>query len=121
MARRGLGGRRSGRSVKGEREEEADVQRAGYVLVGATQLDPTPRNHITSNYIEYIRCNNLPNTHKAELTHSNLHLSNLSNLISGGGVSLCGPCFRQKGFRLAGWQAGPGRAAWYPKAQNPTP
>ena len=34
---------------------------------------------------------NLLNTHNTELSHCNFKLSTLFNMISGGGVSLCGP------------------------------
>ena len=37
----------------------------------------------------------LLNTHKTKFIHSNLHLLNLFNLISGGGVSLRGPYTRK--------------------------
>ena len=50
-----------------------------------------PSNQIWFIYIGCIKRNDLLNTHKAELIHCDSNLFNLLNLISGIGVSLCGP------------------------------
>ena len=38
-----------------------------------------------------MKCKHVLNTYEAELIHCKLNVLNLLNLISGGGVSLCGP------------------------------
>ena len=61
------------------------------VILGGHAARPhPPSNCIKQRYIGLIKCNNLLNTHKTELiSHCNLPLTNLSNLTSGGGLSIC--------------------------------
>ena len=50
--------------------------------------DPNPSNHIEYVQIGCVKCKHSLNTHKRELIHCDLSLLSLSNMISGGGVSL---------------------------------
>ena len=71
--------------------------------LGAPQLDPTPVTISNKSELDSL---NLLNKHKSELIHCNLNVSNSSNMISGGGVSLCGPCDLRPLARARGAPAG---------------